>query len=80
LEDRIEGDQAGAVIGVSAGKIIPHDHHGDASGDADEDESYHVCGMAAQKYHREREHHNRSDDPVLDERQPKNPPGAECSS
>ncbi len=69
LEDRVEGDQTGAVLAVALRQIVPHDHHGDAAREPDQDEADHVLGPVAQEEHREAEHEHRSDDPVLHERQ-----------
>ena len=47
LEDRVEGHQAGAVLGVALGQIVPDDDHGDAARQADHDEADHVLGLVA---------------------------------
>ena len=70
LEDRVEGDQAGAVFGVALGQVVPDDDHGDAAGEADHDEPDHVLGLVAQEEHGQAEHQDRANDPVLHERQP----------
>ena len=72
LEDRVEGDQAGAVFAVALGQVIPDDDHGDTTGKADHDQADHVLGLVVQEDHRQAEHQDRANDPVLDERQPEN--------
>ena len=72
LEDRVECDQSRAVVGVAVGQIVPHDHHRDASREADHDQPDHVLGPIAQKDDRQREHQDRADDPVLHQRQREN--------
>ena len=42
LEDGVEGYQPRAVFRVAPGQFVPDDHHGDAAGETDEDESHHV--------------------------------------
>ena len=69
LEDAVEGDQAGGVVGVAARQLVPHDDHGDAAGEADEDEAGAVFRVSAQEDDGEHEHQHRADDPVLDERE-----------
>ncbi len=49
LEDRIEGDQAGAVLAVAAGQLVPHDDHGDAAGETDQDQPDHVLGFVGEQ-------------------------------
>ncbi len=77
LEDGVEGDQSGAVLGVALGQVVPDDDHGDAARQADQDEPDHVLRLVAQEEHGEAEHQERADDPVLDERQPEHPEVAE---
>jgi hypothetical protein len=69
LEDRIKGYQPCAVVGVTLGQIIPHDHHRNASGKPDHDEADHVFRAIAQKQNCQSEHQDRPDDPVLHQRQ-----------
>ena len=69
LEDRVEGDEAGAVLGVALREIVPHDDHRDAAREADQDQPEHVLGLVAQEDDREAEHQERPDHPVLDQRQ-----------
>ena len=73
LEDRVEGHQAGRVFGVPLGQVVPDDDHGDAAGQADQDQAVHVFGLAAQEDDRQGEHQERPDDPVLDEGQGRGP-------
>ena len=69
LEDAVEGDQAGDVVRVSLGQFVPHQHHGDAAGDADQNQAAHVGRFAAQEDEREEEHQDGADDPVLRQRE-----------
>ncbi len=69
LEDRVEGDQAGRILPVPLGQVVPDDDHGDAAGQADHDQAVHVLGLVAQEDDGQGEHQERPDDPVLDERQ-----------
>ena len=69
LEDGVEGDETGAVLGVAFREVVPDDHHRDASSEPDEDETEHVLGLVAEEHHREPEHQERPEDPVLDERE-----------
>ena len=69
LEDRVERHQAGAVLGVALGEVVPDDDHRDAARQADQDEPHHVLGLVAQEDHRQREHEDRADHPVLHERE-----------
>ena len=73
LEDRVEGHEAGGVLGVAAREVVPHDDHRDAPGEPDQDEPGHVLRVVAQEDHRQREHQQRTDDPVLDQRQREDP-------
>ena len=74
LEDRVEGNEAGGVLGRPLGDLVPDDHHGDAAGEADHDQADHVLGFVGQEDDRQREHQDRPDDPVLNQRQAKNFP------
>ena len=67
LEDRVERDEPGAVFGVPLGEIVPNDDHRDTTSEADEDEAEHVLGLVTKKHHREREHQEGADEPVLHE-------------
>ena len=69
LEDRVERHKTGGIFGIAAGKVVPDDHHGNAPGKADHDETDHVFGIGTKKDDRKSEHQDRADDPVLDERE-----------
>ena len=69
LEDGVEGHESRAVLGVALGQVVPHDDHGDAARQADEDQAQHVLRPVAQEEHGQAEHEQRTDDPVLQERQ-----------
>ena len=49
LEDRVERDERGAVLGVAAGQVVPHDDHRDAAREADHDQPHHVLRLVAQE-------------------------------
>ena len=59
------------------GELIPDNDHGDAAGQADEDQADHVLGLVGEQDDGEQEHECRADDPVLDEREPEHFPVAE---
>ena len=67
LEDAVEGDECGGVLGVALGEVVPDDDHSDASGEADEDEADHVVGVMVEEEECEGEHEDGADEPVLDE-------------
>jgi hypothetical protein len=77
LEDAVEGDEARGVLRISAGQLVPDDHHGDAARQAHHDEPDHVLRVVVQEDDREEEHDPRADQPVLDQRQPEDPVIAE---
>jgi hypothetical protein len=45
LEDRVNGHEDGAVLAVAAGEAGPDEDHGDAAGDADEDQAFAEAGL-----------------------------------
>ena len=49
LEDRVEGDQPGAVFGIALGQVVPDDDHGDATRQPDHDQAHHVLGLVVQE-------------------------------
>jgi hypothetical protein len=69
LEDRVERHQAGGVLAVAVREIVPDNDHGDAAGQADQDEPGHILGLVAEKQHRQRKHQDGADHPVLNQRQ-----------
>ena len=69
LEDAVEGHEAGGVLGVAPGQLVPDDHHGDAARQADHDEADHVLGVVVQEDDGQEEHQERADEPVLHERE-----------
>ena len=70
LEDAVERDQTGAVFAVALGQVVPNEDHGDAAGDAHEDEADHVVRVIAEKKDRQDKHQDRTNHPVLQQRQP----------
>ena len=69
LKDRIEGNQTGRVLGRALGDLVPDDDHGDAARQTDHDQADHVFRLVGQKDDGQREHQERPDDPVLEQRQ-----------
>ena len=65
LKDTVDGDESGSVIGVPARQFIPHQHHGNAARDTDQDEPAHIGRLVAQEHDGKNEHQRRSDEPVL---------------
>src|ERR1039458_9381191 len=72
LKDAVDCDQAGNVVRVTVGQLIPDQDHRDTACDADQDESAHIGGGAAKEHDGQEEHEHRPDDPVLDQRQREN--------
>ena len=70
LKDAVDGDETGNVVGVAFGQFVPHQHHCDAAGDADQDQAAHVGRFTAQKDDCEQEHQHGADEPVLHQREP----------
>jgi hypothetical protein len=64
LEDRVEGDEDGGGLAVTAGQVVPDDDHGDAAGEADDDQAGAVLGQVGQEDPRQGEHQRGAEDPV----------------
>jgi len=77
LEDGVEGDEPAPVLAVSFRQVIPDNDHGDAAGQADEDEAHHVLGRSRRNATARKEHQERADDPILQEREAEHPAFAE---
>ena len=71
LEDTVEGDKSGDVVRVAFGQFVPDQHHGDAAGDADQNQPAHVSRFAAQEDDGQKEHQYGADEPVLHQREAK---------
>ena len=69
LKNTVEGHQAGRVLGIALRQLVPNDHHGDAARQPDQDQADHVLRVVVQEEHRQHEHEDRADDPVLHQRQ-----------
>jgi hypothetical protein len=67
LEDRVEGDQDGGGFPIAAGQVVPDDHHGDAAGQTDDDQTSAVGGQVGKEDPGQREHEGRPDQPVEDQ-------------
>ena len=67
LEDAVEGDEDGAVIAVTTGKVRPYEDHGDAAGNADEDEALTEVRPVGEKGPGEGGHEEGGEDPVKEE-------------
>ncbi len=74
LEDAVEGHQAGAVLGVALGQLVPDDDHRDAAGQTDENQSGHELRLTAKKQHCKGEHEHRAHEPVLQQGKPQDLP------
>src|SRR5665647_884983 len=64
LEDRVEGDQDRGHLAVTACQVVPDQDHGDAPGQADQDDAGAVRGLVGQEQPGQGEHHRRADHPV----------------
>lgn len=64
LQDRVDRHDEGAVLDVPAREVRPHEHHGDAPRQPDEDEPLPQRVLVGQKGPREPEHKQGGDDPV----------------
>lgn len=64
LQDRVHRHDERAVLDVPAREARPHEHHGDAPRQADEDEPLAQPVPIGQEGPRETEHEERGDDPV----------------
>ena len=51
LEDRVEGHEHRRGLAVAAGEVVPDDHHGDAAGQADDDQPGAVLGQVVRNSH-----------------------------
>ena len=69
LEQRVEGHQDRGELAASTGQVVPDEDHGDAAGQADDDEAGAQLGQVGEEHPGEGEHQQRSDEPVEDERQ-----------
>ena len=69
LEEGIEGDESGGVLRVAVGQFVPHNHHRDAAGQANQNEPSHVFRVGVQEHNGQNEHQDGSDHPVLQEGQ-----------
>jgi len=61
----VESDQTGTIFPVTFCQVVPDDDHGNAAGQADEDETDHVIMLSGEKCHCQPEHQNRANYPVL---------------
>ena len=68
LEDRVQRDQHGGHLPVTARQVGPDQHHGDAAGQADQDDAGPVGGLVRQQQPGQREHDRRADHPVEHQR------------
>ena len=72
LKNGVKGYEPGAILGVTIGKIVPDNDHGNAAGKTDKDKPYHVFMLIGEKSDGQAEHKNWTDDPVLNQRKSKN--------
>ena len=64
LEDGVERDQDRRGLPVTAGEVVPDQDHGDAPGEADDDQAGAVLRQVGQEQPGQGEHQRRADDPV----------------
>ena len=72
LKDAVDGNEPSNVIRVAFREFIPDQHHCDAAGYADQDQTAHIGGLAPEEDYGQEEHQHRANKPVLHERQPEN--------
>ena len=68
LKDRVEGDEHGGGFAVATGEVVPDEHHGDAAGQADDDEAGAIGRQVGEHQPGESEHERRADHPVEHQR------------
>ncbi len=68
LEDGVDRDQYGGSFAVTAGEVVPDEHHRDAAREAHDDQAGPVLRQVGKEDPREAEHEGRSDDPVQHQR------------
>ena len=68
LEHRVERDEHGGELARAAGQRVPDEHHRDAAGEPDQHEAVAVRREIGEEEPRQREHDDRTDDPVEHER------------
>ena len=68
----LKATKPGAVLPISCWQIIPHDDHGNAPGQTDQDQAHHILLVPGKERDGQKEHENGADDPVLDQRKGKN--------
>ena len=61
----LKATKPGAVFRVALGQVVPDDDHGDAAGQADDDQPHHVMRVAAEKGDGQQKHEDGADHPVL---------------
>ena len=64
LKQAIQRHQAGRVLPAAVRQIVPHDDHGDAAGQADQDQARHVFGIGREENDGQNEHQHRADHPI----------------
>ena len=74
LEDRVQRDQHGGHLPVTARQVGPDQHHRDAPGQPDQDDPGPVRRLVRQQQPGQREHHRRADHPVQQQRGGHHPP------
>ena len=65
----LKATRPGAVFRVALGQVVPDDDHGDAAGQADDDQTHHVLRVTPEKDDGQQEHQDGADHPVLDQGQ-----------
>ena len=73
LEHRVERDEDGGGLPVTAGQLVPDQHHRDAAGQPDDDQPGAVGGQVGQHQPGQGEHQRRAENPVQHQRAEQQP-------
>ena len=67
LKTAVERHQARTVLLAAPAEIVPHQHHGDAACQTDQDQAHHVVRVVMQECQGDDKHQNGADQPVHDQ-------------
>ena len=56
----LKATRPAAYSGIALGQVVPDDDHGDAPGQADEDQAHHELGVVPEEEDRQPEHEDRA--------------------
>ncbi|MBP2333206.1 hypothetical protein JOF33_001905 [Corynebacterium freneyi] len=68
LEDGVDGHEHGGGFAVAAGQVAPHEDHGDAAGEADDDQPGAQGGLVGEENPGQGEHEGGANHPVEQQR------------